>query len=306
MPCRNAQDTGDDGGAASRCGGRNQALRASISITNPSMSESAPPGPLSLTAAKLRAAGCVFAAEEARLLVSAAATPTELAAMVERRVHGVPLEVVLGWAEFCGLRIAVEPGVFVPRTRTELLVREAARVGRPGAILVDLCCGSGAVGVAVAAALGHAQLYAVDVDAAAVRCARRNLVGAGGQGYEGDLCDPLPATLQGRVDLLVVNPPYVPTDEIGLMPREAREHEPRAALDGGSDGLDIQRRVAAGAPLWLAPGGHLLIETSESQAPRACEAIAGHGLIPRVVSSEELEATVVVGTPPARQVGVAH
>lgn len=266
------------------------------------MSESVSSDPLSLTAARLGAAGCVFAEEEARLLVSAAGTPAELAAMVERRVHGVPLEVVLGWAEFCGLRIAVEPGVFVPRPRTELLVREAARLGRPGTILVDLCCGSGAVGFAVAAALDRVQLFAVDIDTAAVRCARRNLADVGGQAYEGDLYDPLPATLQARVDLLVANPPYVPTDEIGLMPREAREHEPRAALDGGWDGLDIQRRVAADATLWLAHGGHLLIETSKRQAQRTCEAIADHGLIPRVVTSEELEATVVVGTRPARSV----
>jgi release factor glutamine methyltransferase len=93
----------------------------------------------------------------------------------------------------------------------------------------------------------------------------------------------------------VANAPYVPTEEIGLMPPEARLHEARVALDGGADGLAVQRRVAAGAPEWLAPGGHLLIETSERQAPQLADTFGRHGLAPRVVHSEELAATVVVG-----------
>ena len=110
-------------------------------------------------------------------------------------------------------------------------------------------------------------MHAADIDPAAVRCARRNIAAAG-QVYEGDLYDPLPATLRGRVDILVANVPYVPTEEIGLLPAEARVHEARVALDGGADGLDLLRRVTAAAPPWLAPGGHLLVETSERQAPR--------------------------------------
>lgn len=228
------------------------------------------------------------------MLIDAASTAAELDAMVDRRVGGLPLEHVLGWAEFCGLRIEVDPGVFVPRSRTELLVQEAARLARPGAVVVDLCCGSGAVGVAVSAALGRVELYAADVDPTAVRCARRN-VGGAGQVFEGDLYEPLPPGLRGRVDFLVANTPYVPTDEIELMPREARLHEPRLALDGGADGLDVQRRVAARASAWLALGGHLLIETSEHQVPRTVEALADSGLTARVVRSEELDATVVIG-----------
>ena len=92
----------------------------------------------------LRNAGCVFAEDEARLLIEAAADPAELARLVERRVAGIPLEQLLGWAEFAGLRIVVEPGVFVPRRRTELLVAEAARRAPPHATVVELCCGSGA------------------------------------------------------------------------------------------------------------------------------------------------------------------
>ncbi|MDT7748309.1 MAG: release factor glutamine methyltransferase, partial [Pseudonocardiales bacterium] len=203
---------------------------------------------------RLRAAGCVYAEDEARLLISSARTPADLAAMVDRRVRGLPLEHVLGWAEFCGLRIAVDTGVFVPRRRTEFLVRQAASLARPGAVVLDLCCGSGAVGAALAATVERAEIHAVDIDPAAVLCARRNL--AGGQVYEGDLYEPLPDALRGRVDVLVANAPYVPTEAIGLMPPEARVHEPRVALDGGSDGLDVQRRVTAEAPRWLASGGY--------------------------------------------------
>lgn len=253
---------------------------------------------LSVVATSLRAAGCVFAEDEALLLTAAARTPAELADLVARRTAGFPLEHVLGWAAFCGLRIAVDAGVFVPRRRTELLVRQAAAMARPDPVVVDLCCGSGAVGAALVAALGHVDLHAVDIDAAAVRCARRNIRGAGGRVYVGDLYDPLPATLRGRVDIVVANAPYVPTAAIGLLPREARLYEPLVALDGGSDGHDVQRRVGAGAASWLAPGGHLLVETSEGQAARTADVFADHGLIARVISSAELDATVVIATRP--------
>ncbi|RCW46016.1 release factor glutamine methyltransferase [Halopolyspora algeriensis] len=237
------------------------------------------------------------------MLISAARTPSELATMVDRRVGGLPLEVVLGWAEFRGLRIAVDPGVFVPRQRSRFLAEQAVSLARPGAVVVDLCCGSGALGAAVAAALGRVELYAADIDPVAVRCARRNIAAAGGRAYVGDLYSSLPATVAGRVDILIVNAPYVPTGAIELMPAEAREHEPQVALDGGPEGLDVQRRVIATAPLWLAPGGHLLIETGEHQAPRTVEAMAESGLVPRVVGSEESNATVVIGTGPALQRG---
>ena len=244
---------------------------------------------------RLRAAGCVFAEDEARLITAEARTPDELDTMVQRRVDGEPLEVILGWAEFHGLRITVEPGVFVPRKRSELLVSHAATLAGPGAVVLDLCCGTGALGAAIAAELGDIRLYAADIEPAAVRCARINVARARGEVFEGDLYTPLPATLRGRVDILVVNAPYVPTDAIAMMPPEARDHEPRVALDGGHDGVDVHRRVAAEAPQWLAPGGHLLIETGESQAPNTAEAMAHHGLTPEVITDEDLYATIVVG-----------
>lgn len=266
-----------------------------------------------VVATRLRAVGCVFAEDEARLLVSEAGTPEELADLLDRRARGLPLEQVLGWADFCGTRVTVEPGVFVPRRRTELLVHEAAELlrGRAGAagpgshasgavaprpVVVDLCCGSGAVGAALDAALdGHVELHSVDIDPAAVRCALRNLAPSG-RAYVGDLYDPLPSGLRGRIDVLLANAPYVPTHAIQLMPPEARVHEPHVALDGGADGLDVQRRVVAAAPLWLAPGGHLLVETGEHQAPQTVDAFARACLVPRVARSAELDATVVIGT----------
>jgi len=275
------------------------------------MAASASSPPPSAIVTRLRAAGCVFAEDEARLLISAASTPADLAAMVDRRAAGQPLEHVVGWAKFCGLRIAVDPGVFVPRRRSEFLVRQAAGLaGRaaaghsgqagPPAVIVDLCCGSGALGAAVTAALDRAELHAADVDPAAVRCARRNLAACGGRVYEGDLYQPLPSTLRGRVGILLANVPYVPTEAVQTLPPEARLHEARLALDGGPDGLDVLRRVAAAAPRWLAPGGHLLIETSERQGPRAAEAFTRRGLAARVVSSADLNATVIIGTRPVR------
>lgn len=247
----------------------------------------------------MRAAGCVFAEDEARLLIEAAGTDAELAAMVRRRVDGLPLEHILGWALFRGLRIAVAPGVFVPRQRTALLVEEAARHAPHPAVVLDLCCGSGALGVALAAELGDVELYAADVEPAAVRCARVNVEPLGGRVFEGDLYEPLPASLRGRVDVLLANVPYVPTEAIATMPPEARDHEPPVALDGGSDGLDVLRRVAAGAPSWLAPGGRLLVETSDEQAPVAVAVFEAAGLVARVVTSEELWATAVVGQAPS-------
>ena len=252
--------------------------------------------PDSVIVTRLRAAGCVFAEDEARLLISAARTPAELHAMVDQRVAGLPLEQVLGWAEFCGLRITVAPGVFVPRRRTEFLVRQAVIIARPGDVIVDLCCGAGAIGAALAAAVERAEVHAADIDPAAVRCARRNL--PGGRVYQGDLYAPLPARLRGRVAILAANVPYVPSEEIGFLPPEARAHEPRAALDGGADGLDVLRRVAAGAAGWLAPGGYLLSETSERQAPLAEAALAAVGLTARVARSGDLEATVAIGRLP--------
>ncbi|NYE93927.1 release factor glutamine methyltransferase [Psychromicrobium silvestre] len=250
---------------------------------------------------RLRAAGCVFAEEEADLLLSTSQDLAELEELVRRRAEGFPLEYLLGWAEFCGLRIAVTPGVFVPRRRTEFLAAQAIELAQRAetAVLLDLCCGAGAVAAAVAAALPGVELYAADIDPEAVGCARRNLSDPGNgtvtRVFEGDLFAPLPDSLAGRINVIAVNAPYVPTEEIALMPPEARLYEARAALDGGTDGLQVQRRIAAEASRWLAPEGHLLIETSERQAPQTAEIFAARGLKPQILESEEFYATVVIG-----------
>jgi release factor glutamine methyltransferase len=245
--------------------------------------------------ARLRAAGCVLAEEEAQLLTAAARDDAHLAALVDRRTTGTPLEVVLGRARFHGMEVAVAAGVFVPRRRSEHLVEEALHHVRPGAVVVELCCGSGALGLAVAARV-PVELHAADVDEAAVRCAAENLRSVGGATYLGDLDAPLPAGLSGRVHVLLASPPYVPTEEVALLPREARDHEPWRALDGGSDGLDVVRRIAVAAPRLLVAGGVALVETSSRQAPAAVEAFRGQGL--DAWSSLTDEASVVLARRP--------
>jgi release factor glutamine methyltransferase len=249
---------------------------------------------LSGVVGRLRAAGCVFAEDEAALIAETARDEAEAAVMVDRRVAGLPLEHVLGWASFCGLRIAVDPGVFIPRRRTEFLVEEAVRVTAPGAVVLDLGCGSGALGAAVAAER-PVELYAADIEPAAVRCAQRNLEPWKGSVYQGDLFAALPADLKGRIDILLANVPYVPTDEIRLLPPEARLHEPHVTLDGGPDGLATLRRVAAEAPAWLRPGGHLFVEMSEHQAPVARAVMEQAGLTARITTDDDLGAHVVTG-----------
>lgn len=286
--------------------------------------------------ARLRAAGCVFAEDEARILTEAADGDTaRLDELVAARVGGLPLEHLVGWAELDGRRWLVAPGVFVPRQRSELLVREAAAraaatraaagaANRPGhggpVLLVDLCCGCGALGGAVAARLlaaGHdVEVHAADVDAAAVSCAHDNLDALAGDSpgagrlvahtWTGDLAAPLPAEVWGRVDVLVANAPYVPTEAISMMPPEAREHEPHTALDGGDDGLAVLRRVIDLAPQLLRPGGHLLVEAGEAQVGAAVGRLVAAGLRPTVLSDDDLGATALAATLPQVEVATAE
>jgi len=244
--------------------------------------------------ARLRAAGCVYAEDEASLLLEAADDDAHLEAMVERRVAGEPLEQVLGWAEFMGLRLVVAPGVFVPRARTGLLARLAVEGLGPDARVLDLCCGTGALAAVLARDHEGIELWASDIDRAAVGCATRNLPAA--QVRQGDLFDALPPSLRGSFDVVVVNAPYVPSAAVATMPREARDHEALVTLDGGRDGLDLQRRVIAQATGWLVPGGRLIIETSRGQAGATLALFSAAGFDARVVLDDDLDATAVVGT----------
>lgn len=250
---------------------------------------------------RLRAAGCVFARDEARLLVSGAATAADLEEMVGRRVAGEPLEQILGWVSFGGLCVALRPGVFVPRLRTEFLAgcgvsflahRSPAHRSLP--VVVELCCGSGAVAMVLMARAQVGAVYAVDLQSEAVECARCNLPEA--TVLQGDLFSALPRKLRGRVDVVIANAPYVPTGALAMLPREARDYEPAATLDGGGDGLELVRRIISEAPQWLAAGGQLLLECSEEQAEAVGQLLAAAGLVPRILRSAETDATVAVGS----------
>lgn len=245
--------------------------------------------------AALRESGSVFAEEEGQLLLEAFDSPIELAHSVEQRISGVPLQLILGWAEFYELRVGIESGVFIPRLRSEFLVDQALSVCQANSIVVDLCCGSGAIGMAMISSLPDIVLYASDSDPTAVQCARRNITSFGGQVFEGDLFSALPDEIKGWIDVLVANAPYVPTGAIDLMPREAREYEPRETLDGGVDGLDVHRRIAREADKWLAYGGHLIVETSEDQAEVMAAIFALNGMEAKIASSNDYDATVVMG-----------
>ena len=252
------------------------------------------------TVARLRAAGCVWAEDEAVLLHAHSRDPDELEALLVRRVAGEPLELVLGWVEFLGRRLAVATGVFVPRRRTELLARTAlARVDDVGPegrlpVVVEMCCG--VAPVAAQLETTPAEVHAADVSPQALACARTNAPSA--ELHLGDLYDALPPRLRGRVDVLVANAPYVPSARIASMPPEAREHEPREALDGGTDGVDLHRRLAAYAVEWLRPGGVLLVETSPAQAPLTTAAMSDSGLATRVEQDDDLGGCVAIGTRP--------
>ncbi|WP_342024866.1 putative protein N(5)-glutamine methyltransferase [Arthrobacter citreus] len=275
--------------------------------------------------ARLSAAGCVFAAEEAALLIEEAGSMGDpghadrLDDMVRRRIAGQPLEQILGWAEFCGLRIPVAPGVFVPRRRTELLAEHAVQIlatmsgptttGAPtttsGPTVVELCCGSGAVTLAIAAqtssrptlfqpTLPAPKLFAVDLQPEAVDCARTSLDGLATV-LAGDLFSALPRDLLGRVDIVAANAPYIPSARLATLPREARDHEPALTLDGGSDGLDVLRRIVSIAPEWLRPGAYLLLECSKQQAKTVKGIMGLHGFSPEIVRRKATDATIAVG-----------
>ncbi len=251
---------------------------------------------------RLRAAGCVFAEDEAALLFGAGATGAGLQRLVAERASGRPLEYVLGWAEFRGLRIPVTDGVFVPRRRSELLGRlavDAARAGtrqhpRKSVLVVDLCCGAGALGAAVASAVPGVRLHSADIDPAAVACAARSTAPFRGQVHTGDLFDPLPRALLGHLDVLIANAPYVPTGEIDLMPADARLYERPVALDGGDDGLSVLRRIVGEGRDWLAPAGSLLMECAGHQATVLADLVTAAGRSARIEQDDELGATVVI------------
>jgi release factor glutamine methyltransferase len=218
----------------------------------------------------LAAAGCVSPTREAEVLVEAAgASRAELDRLLTRRVRGEPLAWIVGWAPFCGLRIRVSQGVFVPRPHSEALAFRARELLPEHGTAVDVCTGSGAIAAFLAAARPNATVIATDIDPLAVACAVSNGVDA----RVGDLFGPVAAGCRGGIDVVTGVVPYVPTEELHLLPRDVLANEPVLALDGGMGGTAILERVVAAAASWLRPGGSVVLEIGGDQR-RALVAIA--------------------------------
>ena len=211
----------------------------------------------------LTEAGCIAAREEAEELIQAAGGDTHvLDDLVSRRTNGEPLAWLTGAVTFCGVRLRVAPGVYVPRGHTEPLARRAATLLPPAGVAADLCTGAGAIAAVLSAAVPTARVVATELDDDAVRCARGN----GVEVFEGFLDDPLPRELEHRVDVFTGVVPYVPTDELRVLPRDVQAFEPRLALDGGVEGTDLLVAVVQRSARWLSPGGWVLLELGGDQA----------------------------------------
>jgi release factor glutamine methyltransferase len=219
--------------------------------------------------------GCVAPRAEADALLRASSEGVgPIEELIARRLRGEPLAWITGSVHFCGVSVRVDPGVFVPRPHTQALARRAVSLLPAGGIAVDLCTGSGAVAAVLGSAHPLATVVATDVDPAAVACARRNGVCA----LEGNLDAPLSPSLLARVDVMTAVVPYVPTEELHLLPRDVLASEPRRALDGGWRGTTVLLRAAQAAARWLRPGGSVLLELGGDQADEVATTLAGVGL----------------------------
>jgi release factor glutamine methyltransferase len=216
---------------------------------------------LASIASALEAAGCVAAYEEAGELIQAAHGKGQLERMLARRLTGEPLAWLTGKARFCGLDVAIDPGVYVPRWQSEPLALMAARLLPPTGRGADLCTGSGAIAMAMRSARPDALVVATEIDSLAASCARRS----GLVVYEGDLDAPLPAELASQVDVMTGVLPYVPKDALHLLPRDVQRFEPRRALDGGKGGIESLSTVVHRSPRWVKSGGWLLLEVGGDQ-----------------------------------------
>ena len=219
--------------------------------------------------------GCIAPDAEAEALLRVSSEQVgPIEELIARRLRGEPLAWITGWVRFCGIRIRVDPGVFVPRPHTEGLARRAVSLLPAEGIAVDLCTGSGAVAAVLGSGRRRATVVATDVDPVAVACARGNGVGA----LMGDLDEPLPPSFRGRVDVLAAVVPYVPTEELHLLPRDVLDNEPRRALDGGPRGTKVLAQAAEAAARWLRPGGVVLLEIGGRQAGEMATTLTDGGL----------------------------
>ncbi len=220
---------------------------------------------------RLKAAGCLAADEEAEELMAAAPDDGTLELWIHRREQGEPLAWITGTTVFCGRALHVDPGVYVPRCQSEELARRASKLlPAQGGRALDLCTGTGAVVAHLMAEVPDASVVGVDIDERAAVCARRNGVLA----VVADLGEHLRAR---TFDVVTAVAPYVPTGELGLLPADVQRYEPRLALDGGDDGLDLVRRIVVTAARLLRSGGWLLVELGGEQDKALAAALAASG-----------------------------
>jgi HemK family putative methylases len=195
----------------------------------------------------------------------------EFMALIERRATGEPVPLIKGYTDFLGLDLIAEPGVFVPRDSSEFLAIQAIRrlKGRTHPVHVDLATGGGTIALAVKSRVKKADVYGTDVAADAVELARKNAKNLGLKAtfLQGDLFAALPASIEHKVDVITLHPPYVPAGEIEDLPEEVREWEPVHTLtDGSVDGMGLVQRASAEGPGWLRKNGWLLIEVDPDAA----------------------------------------
>ena len=233
-------------------------------------------------------------------------------ALVARRANREPLQYLLGTQEFCGREFRVTPSVLIPRPESELLVEEAIRrcAHNPSATIVDVGTGSGCLAVSVALALPAVRVSAIDISPDALAVARANMVQHEVESriecFLGDLLAPLSDDAWAhQADVILSNPPYIADRELSALQPEVRDSEPRSALAGGRDGMDVHRRLLQQAPAYLKPGGVLLIEVGMGQAAAVCRqaeasgwfrtasVLRDQGGIDRVVCFEKKEASAV-------------
>ena len=242
-------------------------------------------GDLRRTVAALQKAGCIAARDEAvELLAAARGDRGALRELVARRCSGEPLAWLVGWTRFCGERVRVRPGVYVPRPQSEQLAEAALkRLPRRG-LAVDLCTGSGAIAVVLGRGRPGARVLATEIDPLAAACARDN----GVEVFVGDMAAALPDEVCGRVDVVTAVVPYVPSDELRLLPRDVVAFEPKRALDGGVDGTDLLRRAILESVGLLRPGASLLLELGGSEADLLAPLLAesGYRHVRRLVDEE--------------------
>ena len=217
-------------------------------------------------------------------------------AALDRRAGREPVASIVGRREFWGLALEVGPGVLTPRPETELLVEETLQLAdegpRAARLIADVGTGSGCVAIALATELPAARIVATDVSAAALAVARRN---AGAHGVDARIAWVRTSCLDGvraAPDVIAANPPYVPDGDIAGLPPEVRDFEPRPALAGGRDGLDVVRRLLDAAATQLAPGGHLVLEIGRGQAAAVRDAVAGRPQLALVRRRRDLQGIV--------------